>query len=283
MIHIPHDPGTWGDLPDQLTVRRSFSRNRVLPAKAAIGMKRWHILFEDNHCLVVEKPAGILTMGDETGDENMVQLAMDDLKIRHQKPGNVYVGLVHRLDRPVSGVLLLAKTSKAASRLSAQFREREPEKTYLAIVEGQLNPAAGELVNWLIKDQERNHTRVTSPQTPGAKQARLRYRQLETLVMPEGARTMVEVQPMTGRSHQIRVQLAHDGAPILGDLRYGSKTPLGKMIALHARSLTFEHPVQKQRLMICAPLPSDWKPFMNPLLWQKFQTAGESTAESSDR
>jgi 23S rRNA pseudouridine1911/1915/1917 synthase len=246
-------------------------------------MKRWHILFEDNHCLVVEKPAGILTMGDETGDENMVQLAMDDLKIRHQKPGNVYVGLVHRLDRPVSGVLLLAKTSKAASRLSAQFRERELEKTYLAIVEGQLNPAAGELVDWLIKDQERNHTRVTSPQTPGAKQARLRYRQLETLVTPEGTRTLVEVQPMTGRSHQIRVQLAHAGAPILGDLRYGSKTPLGKMIALHARSLTFEHPVQKQPLTIYAPLPSDWKPFMNPLLWEKFQTAGESTAESSNR
>lgn len=234
------------------------------------------VLFEDNHCLVVNKPAGLLSMGDETGDASLVAWAMEDLRIRHQKPGNVYVGLVHRLDRPVSGVMLLAKTSKAASRLAAQFREREPEKTYLTLTEGTLRPASGELVDWLVKDNDRNHTRVAGRNATGAKEAKLKYRLLGTIpsLAPSGfgSRTLVEVQPLTGRSHQIRVQLAHAGAVIVGDLRYGSQCALGAMIALHARSLTFEHPVKHEPVTVQAPLPSTWQPLLGDSLWRQFQT-----------
>jgi 23S rRNA pseudouridine1911/1915/1917 synthase len=214
------------------------------------------VLYEDNHCLAVEKPAGLLTQGDATGDPNLVDWAKADLKRRYAKPGNVYVGLVHRLDRPVSGVVLLAKTSKAAARLSAQFREGTVEKTYLAVVEGRAPADEGEWTDRLAKDARRN---VVATVAAGGTEARLAFR-----VLRRSARTTtLELRPITGRSHQLRVQLASRGLPIVGDRKYGATTPLrardgGLRIALHARELAFTHPTTGARRAVEAPVPADW-------------------------
>lgn len=217
------------------------------------------ILHEDNHCLVVNKPAGLLVQGDASGDVSLLDLARQDLKVRYQKPGNVFVGLVHRLDRPVSGVVLLAKTSKAAARLSEQFRRGEVEKIYWALVEGRCAEAEGEWADVLRKDPARNVVRVVGQDEAGGKAARLAFR---VLGRPSG-RTLLELRPLTGRSHQIRVQLASRGLPIVGDGKYGARTVLratdgGGRIALHARSLTFTHPTSRAAITAVAPVPADW-------------------------
>lgn len=212
------------------------------------------ILFEDNHCLAVLKPARVLTAGDETGDVSLLDLARDFLKQKYEKPGRVFLGLVHRLDRPVSGVVLFAKTSKAAARLSEEFRERRVEKIYQALVTGTVADRDGELVDWLIKDRTQNLVELAAPQAPGAKLARLRYRRLRAA----GGHTLLEVRPETGRSHQIRVQLAAHGLPIVGDRKYGSERGLKGAIALHAATLTFEHPVRHEPVTVTAPLPGFW-------------------------
>lgn len=214
------------------------------------------VLHEDNHCLVVFKPAGLLTQGDATGDASLLDWARADLKRRHQKPGNVYVGLVHRLDRPVSGVVLLARTSKAAARLSAQFREGQVEKAYRAVVEGRLAADHGEWTDQLRKDPAQN--RVTTVAV-GGQEARLAFK-----VLRRSARaTTLELRPMTGRSHQLRVQLASRGYPIVGDLKYGASGALaaadgGRRIALHAARLTFTHPTTGAAISVDAPVPADW-------------------------
>src|SRR4051812_47723975 len=175
------------------------------------------ILYEDNHCLALNKPAGLLTQGDATGETALIDWVRADLKARHHKPGNAFVGLVHRLDRPTSGVVLFARTSKAAARLSAQFRAGSIEKVYWAVVEGACAVEAGEWADWLWKDESRNVVRVVPPQTPGARAARVAFRVLERL----RDSSLLELRPATGRSHQLRVQLASRGLPILGDLKYG--------------------------------------------------------------
>lgn len=217
------------------------------------------ILHEDNHCLAVQKPAGLLVQGDLSGDECLLDLARTDLKHRYAKPGNVFVGLVHRLDRPVSGVVLLAKTSKAASRLSEQFRSGSVEKVYWAWVEGRRDLDRGEWVDQLVKDEARNVVQVVSGDRPDSKQARLAYRAIEL----HAGRMLLELRPMTGRSHQIRVQLASRGLPIVGDRKYGAKSMLaaldgGSRIALHARSLGFTHPTSREAITVVAPVPADW-------------------------
>src|SRR4051812_15882164 len=180
------------------------------------------ILYEDNHCLAVDKPAGLLTQGDRTGEPTLVDWARESLRTRYHKPGNVFVGLVHRLDRPVSGVVLLARTSKAAARLSEQFRAGTVEKLYWAIVEGVCRDEAGEWVDWLWKDRGRNVVRTVPAGTAAAQEARLAYRVLE-----KGRRwTSLELRPITGRSHQLRVQLAARGLPIVGDRKYGATSTL---------------------------------------------------------
>ena len=214
------------------------------------------VIYLDNHLLVVRKPAGLLSQADRTGDPDLVTEAKAFLKERFDKPGNVFVGLVHRLDRPVSGVMVLARTSKAASRLSEQFRRREPEKTYLAAVEGRL-VGSGEQEDYLLKDGTRGVVRRVKPGTAGAKRARLRWAALQV----EGQKTLVEVELLTGRAHQIRVQLAGLGHPILGDRKYGSQTPFApgglrpgaRAIALHAGRLAFEHPVRREPVSFAAP------------------------------
>lgn len=214
------------------------------------------ILYEDNHLLAVNKPAGLATMGVPGGEPSLLTLAKGDIKRRHHKPGNVYLGTVSRLDAPVSGVVLFARTSKAAARLSEQFREREVGKTYWAVVAG-LIPPSGELVDWLAEDARHRRMHTVEPGQRGARRAVLRYRRLEQV--RDG--WLVEVSPVTGRKHQIRLQLAAHGYPIVGDRKYGSRRVFTSGIALHARRLEVRHPVRDEPVVLEAPLPASWRVF----------------------
>jgi 23S rRNA pseudouridine1911/1915/1917 synthase len=213
------------------------------------------ILFEDNHCLAVAKPNDCLSTHFDGTEETLDRSIKHYLKQKYQKPGNVFLGIVHRLDKAVSGVLLFARTSKAAARLSEQFREGTIEKVYWAIVEGRVDKNAGTLEDWLRKDQEKRRVDVTAPQAPGAKQALLHYAKKGG----HGDLTWLEIRPQTGRTHQLRVQLAHHGHPIFGDARYGSVHTFGQAIALHAHSLTFLHPIRYEPITLTAELPRIWR------------------------
>lgn len=207
------------------------------------------ILHEDNHIIAVWKPAGVLSQQDEPGGDSMLERVRGFIKERDRKPGNVYLGLVHRLDRQVSGVFLLAKTSKAASRLSAQIRDRAVDKIYVALVEGSPPHDAGELAHFLSSDVQRG-TRVHDTPAPDRKLARLSYRVLRR--WPDLAHLEIELD--TGRKHQIRAQLAHIGCPILGDGRYGARRPFGDgQLALVAQRLGFAHPTRDERIEIALP------------------------------
>lgn len=217
------------------------------------------ILLEDNHCLAINKPAGLLSQGDASGDPSVVDLAGDYLRSAYGKPGNVYVGLVHRLDRPTSGVLLIARTSKAAARLSDQFRGGHAAKTYIAVAEGCWPDDSGEWDDWLVKDERTNVVSITTPDREDARRAQLSYR-----VIGRDPRSVTfELRPSTGRGHQLRVQLASRGLPIVGDRKYGASSILKAMdghprIALHARMLKIKHPTRSEILTIEAPFPADW-------------------------
>lgn len=217
------------------------------------------VLFEDNHCLAVCKPAGWLTMGDETGDPTLLDAAKAYLKAKYAKPGAVFLGVVHRLDRPVSGVVLYARTSKAAARLSAQFRNRTVEKVYWAAVTGADIPLQGELVDKIAKDRTRNIASITDDEDDvEGRDSRLGYCMLKR----NRGVTLLEVRPLTGRGHQIRVQLAHAGWPIIGDRKYGSTRAFEPgRIALHARTLTVQHPISQAPLTITAAVPQEWRTF----------------------
>ena len=197
------------------------------------------ILFEDNHLLVVEKPVNLPVNADSSADPDLLELLKADLKKRYQKTGNVYLGLVHRLDRPVGGVMVFAKTSKAASRLSRQIRDQEMEKTYLAVVEGQC-AEQGTFTDKLLKDQDRNIVKIDSK----GKEAVLTYK---TLAFKDDL-SLVRVKLITGRSHQIRVQFSAHGHPLWGDQKYNTHAKPGQQIALYAAELTFKHPVSGEVL-----------------------------------
>jgi 23S rRNA pseudouridine1911/1915/1917 synthase len=225
------------------------------------------ILYEDNHLLAVNKPAMLPTMGVAEDRPSLLAVAKDYIRRKYNKPGNVYLGIVSRLDAPVTGVVLLARTSKAASRLTAQFKQREVEKIYWAVVEGQGMPPSGQLTNFLRKDERHRRMHVTFSQAAGAQSAELAYRSLtnDGSAPPLRANvpgTLLEVRLLTGRKHQIRVQLAHAGFPIVGDRKYGSGRPFPAGIALHARRLVVEHPVRKIPLAIEAPLPPSWQGYL---------------------
>lgn len=208
------------------------------------------VLYEDNHVIAVYKPAGTLTQGDKSGDPSLMDEVKGYLKNKYKKPGNVFLGLVHRLDRPVSGVVLFAKTSKGASRLSEQFREHTIEKTYHALVVGR--PDAKTLVNYLTKDKAKKRSDIHSQ---GGQRAELEY----DVVASYGPYTLVKILLKTGRFHQIRAQFSFAGFPVVGDTKYGAPFALpDKSIALCATSIAFTLPTQNERRIISIPIPSDW-------------------------
>ena len=213
------------------------------------------ILYEDNHCLAVYNPAGAASAHFQGDEETIDRAVKAYLKQKHQKPGNVFLGVVHRLDKPVSGVLLFARTSKAAARLAEQFREGTVEKVYWAVVEGELERNAGSLEDWLRKDSRAGRVEVVEPHEPGARQALLHYQCRAS----HGGLSWLEVRPQTGRTHQLRVQLAHHGHPIYGDAKYGSVQLFGRAIGLHARALTFLHPVRYEPITLTADVPRNWR------------------------
>ena len=241
-------------------------------------MASLEVLYEDNHLLVVNKPAGIATMGAEQGP-TMHSLAAHYLKTTYRKPGNAFVGVVSRLDAMTSGVLVLAKTSKAASRLSAQFAERSSdrsEKVYLALVEGSLiypdanRPGTNstdetlpgqEWIDFVRKDDAAHRMRVVNPSSPGAKEARLRYHQIGSTENW----SLVAVRLISGRKHQIRLQFAHRGHAVLGDRKYGSRLPFPQGIALHSWRLRIVHPTRRVAMWFRADPPSSWKPLLAQL------------------
>ncbi|GIQ67632.1 RNA pseudouridine synthase [Xylanibacillus composti] len=216
------------------------------------------ILFEDNHVLVVEKPVNLLSQADQTGDPDMLTLLKQDLKRRYNKPGNVYLGLVHRLDRPVGGVMVFAKTSKAASRLSDAIRTHSFQKVYMAILRGQPGRQEDRLVHRLRKDAAANRVSVVSRNDPQGKEAVLDYR----VIASADGLSLVEIQLHTGRPHQIRVQFAEIGCPLYGDQRYGSLVnEPGQQMALWATHLTFPHPILKEPMSFTSSPPNQipWK------------------------
>jgi 23S rRNA pseudouridine1911/1915/1917 synthase len=213
------------------------------------------ILYEDNHCLAVAKPVGVPSTHFDGHTETVDRAVKVYLKDKYQKPGNVFLGIVHRIDKPVSGVLLFARTSKAAARLSEQFREGTVEKVYWAVVEGELRSEAGSLEDWLRKNEEAGRVQVVEPHSAGAKQALLHYQKRAV----HGGLTWLEIRPQTGRTHQLRVQLAHHGHPMYGDAKYGAVHTFGVGIGLHARSLTFLHPVRYEPITITAEVPRPWR------------------------
>ena len=216
------------------------------------------ILYEDNHLIVCIKPAGVLSQSDGSDAPDMLTILKRYIKEKYEKPGEVYLGLVHRLDRPVSGVMVFARTSKAASRLSEQIRSRKVEKLYRCVVNGVLE-GSGRLENYISKDEGRNIVTVSDTEKPGYKASYLDYR----AVSSKDGVTLVEVKLGTGRSHQIRSQMAHGGHPLLGDQKYGQKDNRCKDIALESFKLSFEHPVKREFITFEAPMPEGfpWKLF----------------------
>lgn len=212
------------------------------------------VLFEDNHLLALLKPAGMLTQGDATGDRSLMDAAKDYLRVKYAKPGQVFLGMVHRLDRPVGGVVLFARTSKAASRLSEQFRGRNVGKFYRAWVEGRMGAAEGRWEDALVVGESR--TDIAPPGTPGAQTASLAWK----VIRQEERRALVEIELHTGRKHQIRAQFAGHGHPVLGDQRYGTRQrPAPGPLALIAQRLVVEHPTTHERLVIEAPVPPEFQ------------------------
>ncbi|WP_040949349.1 RluA family pseudouridine synthase [Gorillibacterium massiliense] len=210
------------------------------------------VLYEDNHVLVVIKPVNMPTQEDESGDLDLLTALKEDLKHRHNKPGNVFLGLVHRLDRPVGGVMVFAKTSKAASRLSDAVRTRSIGKEYAAVIHGKMSKPAGRLVHYLLKDAKTNTVSAVRKESPGAKEAILDYETIET---GEGL-SLVRVNLLTGRSHQIRVQFSSSGCPLYGDQKYGGdRNKPGQQIALWSISVSFDHPTTKERLVFTSAPP----------------------------
>jgi 23S rRNA pseudouridine1911/1915/1917 synthase len=214
----------------------------------------WPVLYEDNHLLVLYKPAGLLVQGDQTGDVSLLDLGKAWLKKHYDKPGKVFLALVHRLDRPVAGAVLFCRTSKAAGRLSEQFRSGQVQKYYLAVVQGRLKDGSGRLIHHIERRDDRSSRVVPNP-VRSSQEARLSYRVLDT----HGSRSLVEVLLETGRHHQIRVQFGYIGHPLLGDLRYGASAPLPqKQIALLARKLVIRHPTLHSEMVFQSPLPLGW-------------------------
>lgn len=218
------------------------------------------VIYEDNHLVIVNKNCSEIVQGDKTGDKPLSDIVKDYLKKKYNKPGNVFLGVVHRLDRPVSGLVIFARTSKALSRLSEMFRNGDIHKTYWAIVRNKPSQPEGELVNWLTRNEKQNKSYAYDREVPRSKKAVLGYK----VIGCSENYTLLEINLKTGRHHQIRCQLAKMGCPIKGDLKYGfpRSNPDGG-ISLLSRRVTFIHPVSKKRIDVEAPLPDNklWHAF----------------------
>lgn len=232
----------------------------------------FQVLYEDNHLLIVNKPAGMLSQGDSTGDATLGDYAKAYLKEKYEKPGEVFLGVPHRLDRPVSGAIILARTSKALERVTAMFREREIQKVYWAVVRNKPQRHHGKLTHWLVKDETHNFVTAYNSPRDGSMRAELSYRVLGEL----NEHYLLEVSPLTGRPHQIRVQLAAMGCPIRGDVKYGyaKPNPDGN-INLHARRIYFLHPVRKTPVICVAGVP-------NNDFWEQFLTLDDFEVRDKD-
>lgn len=220
------------------------------------------VVYEDNHLIIVNKSSSEIVQGDKTGDKPLAEMVKEYIKQKYHKPGNVFLGVVHRLDRPVSGLVVFARTSKALARLNEMFRTKEVHKTYWAIVGNCPLTEEGELVHWLVRNEKQNKSYAYDKEKPEAKKAVLDYK----LIGRSERYFLLEVDLKTGRHHQIRCQLAKMGCPIKGDLKYGSprSNPDGS-ICLHARRVRFVHPVSKQEIDVTAPVPEGnlWHSFQN--------------------
>lgn len=216
------------------------------------------VVYEDNHIIIVNKQSGEIVQGDKTGDRPLSETVKEYIKVKYHKPGNVFLGVAHRLDRPVSGLVVFAKTSKALARLNEMFREGDVHKTYWAIVKNTPTQSEAELNNWIVRNEKQNKSYAYDHEVKNSKNARLRY----SVLARTDRYTLLEVHLMTGRHHQIRCQLSHMGCPIKGDLKYGfpRSNPDGS-ISLMAKRIEFVHPVSKDTIQIEAPTPSDalWK------------------------
>lgn len=223
------------------------------------------VLYEDNHLIAINKQAGVIVQEDKTRDLSLEDMVKNYIAEKYKKPNGAFLGVPHRLDRPVSGLILFAKTSKALDRLNKLFKVREMKKTYWAVVRQQPEHAEGKLVHWLVRDRDRNITRAYDQAVDGASRAELDYQVIGFL----DGYYLIEVYPLTGRTHQIRVQLASMGCPIVGDNKYGyPRGSLKRSICLHAKALEFVHPVKKEPIKLTAPLPKDG-------FWEKFDQFGE--------
>ena len=223
------------------------------------------VVYEDNHIIIVNKRSSEIVQGDKTGDRPLAEEVKEYIKEKYHKPGNVFLGVVHRLDRPVSGLVVFARTGKALARLNEMFRTKEVKKTYWAIVGNCPSLPEGELCHWLVRNEKQNKSYAYDAEKPGAKQAILDYR----LIGRSDRYYLLEVDLKTGRHHQIRCQLAKIGCPIKGDLKYGAprSNPDGS-ISLHARRICFIHPVSKKEICVEAPLPED-------RLWHSFRSESD--------
>ena len=218
------------------------------------------VLYEDNHLIIVNKASSEIVQGDKTGDKPMSEMVKEYLKEKYNKPGNVFCGVTHRLDRPTSGVVVFAKTSKALPRLNLMFRDNEVGKVYWAIVQNRPANDSDTLTHYLVKDERKNKSSAFDTERPNTKKAVMHY----TMIAQSDNYFLLEVQLETGRHHQIRVQLAKIGCPVKGDLKYGSKrSNRDGSISLHARGISFIHPVSQNKIEITAPVPDDnlWKAF----------------------
>jgi 23S rRNA pseudouridine1911/1915/1917 synthase len=229
---------------------KNNNENQILKFISSIS-----VLYEDNHLLVVEKPVNMPVQEDASGDPDLLSVLKQDIKMRYQKPGNVYLGLVHRLDRPTGGVMVFAKTSKAASRLSEQVRSRSFGKVYLAVLHGVPDPEKGRLEHNLAKNRADNTVRVVEPSDADGKHAILEYQVLDS----KNSLSLVQVELLTGRSHQIRVQFAATGHPLYGDQKYGAhKNRAGQQIALWAHEIRFLHPTKKEGMIFVSHPPGKY-------------------------
>jgi len=219
-----------------------------------------NILYEDNHLIAINKEPGEIVQGDKTGDEPMSDRLKEYLRVKYDKPGEAFLGTIHRIDRPVSGVVLFAKTSKALRRMNEQFRERQVSKTYYAVVKNKPEQPSATLINWINKNEKNNKASAFDKEVAGSTRAELNYE----LTMSSDQYHLLKITPITGRHHQIRVQLSKIGCPIKGDLKYGARrSNKDASIHLHAHEIKFMHPVNKHEKIIIAPPPDDplWNHF----------------------